>query len=118
MLPLWRALNAEVTGCAEERTPAMQGHTASSRPSAASQRASTLDCCWTTHAYRPDEPAGSAEEPLEGDDLKSVPLGAGTPSRSPLLIYSTAIAAADAEVSTLQAQLQGTVLTAHLRFPA
>ena len=52
MLPLWHALNAEETGCAEERMPATQGHTASSRPSAASQRASTLDCCWTTHAYQ------------------------------------------------------------------
>ena len=53
MQKLWHALNAEVTGCAEERMPAMQGHTVSSRPSAASQRASSLACCWTTQPCQP-----------------------------------------------------------------
>ena len=106
MALLWHRPSADVTGCAEQRTACNAGlyglfMTIRCEPGGFNARLLLDNTCLST-----DEPADSPAEPLQGEDLKSVPLGAGIPSRPPLSIYHTAIAPAGAQVFSLHA-LQG-----------
>lgn len=94
----WHVPSADTTGCAEECTICNAGayglfQTIRCEPMGFNARLLLDNTCLLT-----DQPTDSAEETLQGDDFKSVPLGAGMPFCPPLSIHETVIAPAGARV--------------------
>ena len=84
MVLLWHGPSAGVTGRAEERMACNAGayglfQTIRCEPAGFNARLLLDNTCLSIN-----QPAASAEEPLQREDLKLAPLGAGMPSRPPL----------------------------------